>query len=109
MSIRILLADDHTMVREALRALLEKEQDVSVVGEAGDGNETLELARRFSPDIVLMDVGMPNMDGIETTSKLLALLPKVKVIALSAHSEKRFVTGMLEAGAAGYIVKSNAG
>lgn len=109
MSIRVLLADDHTMVRQALRGLVEKDQDVAVVAEAKDGQEALARAEEFAPDIVIMDVGMPGMNGIEATKRLLAGQPGIKVVALSAYADKRFVLGMLDAGAVGYIIKSEAG
>jgi len=109
MSIRVILADDHTMVRQALRVLLESDKDVSVVAEAKDGREALALAWEFVPDIVIMDVGMPDMNGIEATKRLLEAQPGIKVLALSAYSDKRFVLGMLEAGALGYVIKSEAG
>ena len=105
MSIRILLADDHGIVREGLRSLLEKEADVEVVGEAEDGRVALNLVRELAPDIVVMDITMPNLNGIEATYEIVSELPKVKVIALSIHSHKRFVADMLKAGASGYILK----
>ena len=109
MTIRILLADDHVMVRQALRNLLESEAELLVVAEAGDGSEVLALCVEFAPDIVIIDVGMPNMNGIEATKQLLARHPNIKVLALSASAEKRLVLGMLEAGATGYIIKAEAG
>lgn len=109
MAIRVLLADDHVMVRQALRNLLEGEAELLVVAEASDGSEVLALCAEFTPDIVIIDVGMPNMNGIEATKQLLASHPNIKVLALSASAEKRFVLGMLEAGATGYIIKAEAG
>ena len=109
MAIRVLLADDHVMVRQALRNLLESEAELLVVAEAGDGSEVLALCVEFAPDIVIIDVGMPNMNGIEATKQLLARHPNIKVLALSASAEKRLVLGMLEAGATGYIIKAEAG
>ena len=109
MSIRIVLADDHKMILAALRSLLEKEIDISVVGEAGDGTALLDLVERTAPDVVVVDVGMPGMNGIEATRRLLAVRPLLKVIALSAYSDKRFVLEMLEAGAKGYLIKASAG
>ena len=109
MSIRIVLADDHKMILAALRSLLEKEIDIAVVGEAGDGTALLELVERTAPDVVVVDVGMPGMNGIEATRRLLAVRPVLKVIALSAYSDKRFVLEMLEAGAKGYLIKASAG
>jgi two-component system NarL family response regulator len=109
MSIRIVLADDHKMILAALRSLLEKEIDIAVVGEAGDGPALLELVERTAPDIAVVDVGMPGMNGIEATRRLLAARPVLKVIALSAYSDKRFVLEMLDAGARGYLIKASAG
>lgn len=109
MSIRIVLADDHKMILAALRSLLEKEIDIAVVGEAADGPALLELVERTAADVVVVDVGMPGMNGIEATRRLLAAHPLMKVIALSAFSDKRFVLEMLEAGARGYLIKASAG
>jgi DNA-binding NarL/FixJ family response regulator len=109
MSIRIVLADDHKMILAALRSLLEKEIDIAVVGEAEDGTALLELVERTAPDVAVVDVGMPGMNGIEATRRLLAARPLLKVIALSAYSDKRFVLEMLEAGAKGYLIKASAG
>ncbi len=109
MSIRIVLADDHKMILAALRSLLEKEIDITVVGEAEDGTALVELVERTAPDVVVVDVGMPGMNGIEATRRLLAARPLLKVIALSAYSNKRFVLEMLAAGARGYLIKASAG
>ncbi|MBI2277655.1 MAG: response regulator transcription factor [Dechloromonas sp.] len=106
MTIRVLLADDHKILREALKGILEREHDITLVGEACDGAEALELAKELLPDVVLMDIGMPVMGGIESARNLIALHDGVKVIALSTFSERRIVTQMLDAGARGYIVKS---
>ncbi len=105
MSIRILLADDHGIIRQGLHLLLEKQPDIKVIGEAEDGQKALELVRQLMPDIVIMDVTMPNLNGINATSHITKEFPKVKVLALSIHSDKRFVADMLMAGAAGYILK----
>jgi two-component system NarL family response regulator len=106
MAIRILLADDHKILREALKGILEREHDIALVGEANDGAETIKLTREVHPDIVLMDIGMPVMGGIEAARILLAEQPELKVIALSTYSDRRIVLQMLDAGARGYIVKS---
>ena len=105
MSITILLADDHKIMREGLRSLLEKRSDMEVVAEAEDGTTTVNLARELKPDLVIMDVTMPDMNGMEATRRIIAELPRVKVIALSMHSDRRFVAGMLSAGASGYLLK----
>jgi two-component system response regulator NreC len=105
MSIRILLADDHKIIREGLRSLLEKEPDLEVVAEAGNGAKTVKLARKLKPEIVIMDITMPDLNGIEATRQIIGELPNIKVIALSMHSDRRFVVGMLKAGASGYLLK----
>ena len=105
MSIRILLADDHGIIRQGLRSLLEKQSDMEVVGEAEDGQKALALVRQLVPDIVIMDITMPSINGVDATRQITAEFPHVKVIALSIHSNKRFVSDMLKAGASGYILK----
>ncbi len=107
--IRVVLADDHKMILAALRSLLAKESDIEVVGDAADGHALLELAGRTAPDVAVVDIGMPSMNGIEATQQLLAVHPALKVIALSAYSDRRFVMEMLDAGARGYLVKASAG
>ena len=109
MSIRILLADDHRMMREGLRLILELATGVEVVGEADNGRTALEMARRLRPDVVVMDIGMQDLNGVEATRRLKARHPKIKVIGLSMYSDKRYVLGMLEAGASGYVLKCAAG
>lgn len=108
MNLRIVLADDHRMFREVLRELVEKNTDNRVVGETGDGRDVLELVRECSPDLVLMDIGMPGLNGIEATRQVLAAYPQVRVIALSAYSDQRYVSEMLKAGAKGYVLKAAA-
>jgi two-component system response regulator NreC len=103
--IRILLAEDHKIVRDGLRSLLEKNDELQVVGEAANGQSAIELSHDLLPDIVLMDIGMPVMNGIEATEKIIAEQPGVKVLALSMHSDKRFIASMMEAGASGYLLK----
>ena len=108
---RIILADDHQMVRQGLRQLLESEPDMEVVGEAEDGRILVAVAAELSPDVVVMDVSMPHLNGIEATRQIRnAKDPKdaPKVIALSASSVRRFMLDMFEAGAAGYVVKTSA-
>jgi DNA-binding NarL/FixJ family response regulator len=109
MATRILLVDDHALVREGLRALLTSNAETQVIGEASTGREALELARNLDPDVILMDVGMPDLNGFEATRQMKSTAPGARVIALSTHSDKRYVLAMLEAGARGYIVKSAAG
>jgi DNA-binding NarL/FixJ family response regulator len=105
LSIRILLADDHQIVRDGLRALLEKEPDMEVVGEAADGRTAVRLALKLRPQIVLIDVSMPDMNGVEAARQILAEAPDIKVLALSMHADKRYVGAMLRAGAVGYLLK----
>jgi DNA-binding NarL/FixJ family response regulator len=105
MSVRIILADDHKIVREGLRALIEKRPGFEVIAEAEDGRTTVKLTRELSPDMVIMDIAMPDMNGIEATRRIIEQVPNVKVIALSMHSDIRFVIEMLKAGASGYLLK----
>lgn len=104
--IRILIADDHAFVREGTRRILEQEPDLEVVAEAGDGEETVKLASKLKPDVAIIDVAMPKVDGIEATRQIKALCPSVAVLVLSAYDDDQFVFGLLEAGAAGYLLKS---
>lgn len=105
MSIRVVLVDDHHIMRKGLKALLEKYADISVVGEAGNGRDALGLIRKTDSDVVVMDVSMPDMNGIEATRQIKEESPFIKVIALSMHSDKLFVEGMLKAGVSGYLLK----
>ncbi|GAB4294537.1 MAG: response regulator transcription factor [Myxococcota bacterium] len=104
-TIRILIADDHKIMREGLKSLIDKQGDLEVVGEAENGREAVKLAEKLVPDIVLMDVAMPDLNGAEATKRLLAVQPNLKVLALSMHSDKMFVLNMLKAGAMGYLLK----
>jgi DNA-binding NarL/FixJ family response regulator len=105
MSIRILLADDHKITRQGLRSLLEKQQDMEVVAEAENGRIAVRLAAEMAPDVVIMDVTMPDLNGVEATRQIVDTSPDIKVIALSMHSDTTFVTEMLKSGAAGYLLK----
>ena len=109
MTIRVLLVDDHTMFREALRLMLEKEPDIEVVGELGEGAAIVETVDLLTPDVVVMDVSMPNVNGMDATRRLIARHPTVRVVALSAHNYKQFIMEMIDAGAIAYVVKSAAG
>jgi len=108
MTCRILLADDHKIVRDGLRALIGKEMGMEVIAEADTGRRALSLSRKLTPDIVIMDVSMPELNGMDATRQILEELPSVKVIALSMHSQKQFVEGMLKAGVSGYLLKDSA-
>ena len=105
---RILIADDHRIVREGLRALIEKEDDLEIVGMASNGRQAMQMARKLKPNVVLMDIAMPDLNGVDATSQIVHELPGVKVIALSMHSEKQLIDGMLRAGASGYLLKESA-
>jgi two-component system response regulator NreC len=104
-TIRIILADDHKITREGLINMLESKPDMEVIAEAKNGREAVELARELRPDVVVMDVTMPDLNGIDATRKIIRNSRYVKVIGLSMHSDKRFVRGMIEAGASGYLLK----
>lgn len=105
--IRILLADDHSVVRIGLRALLDQQADLEVVAEAADGRECILLAEQFSPDVVMMDVAMPNLNGIEATRRVLAANPSTRVVMLSMHQDESYVLQALRAGATGYLLKDS--
>jgi len=106
MSIRIILADDHAIVRHGLSRSFQQEEDVEVIAQAKDGRSTVQLARELSPDVVVMDIGMPDLNGIEATRQITRESPQVKVIALSMHSSRKYVTEMFKAGASGYLLKN---
>jgi two-component system response regulator NreC len=103
--IKVIIAEDHQIVREGLRSMLEREPWIKVVGEAEEGRTTLRLARELAPDVIIMDVAMPELNGIEATRQIVAEFPKIKVIALSMHDDRRFVLNMIKAGAKGYLLK----
>ena len=105
MSTRILLVDDHGIVREGLRSVLEREDGLEVVGEAEDGREAFGFVGSLMPDIIVMDITMPNLNGVDATRQIVREFPNVRVIALSMHSNRMFVTNMLKAGASGYVLK----
>src|SRR5580698_5108116 len=105
--IRILLADDHAVVRQGFRMLLSAHEDLEIVGEAGNGREAVELAARLRPDVVVMDVTMPELNGIEATRRLTADNPHVRVVALSMHKDSVYVREILRAGARGYLLKDS--
>lgn len=103
---KVLIADDHGIVRQGLASLISKQPNINVVGEAKDGQEALNLARELSPDIIIMDVSMPNLNGADATRLILSENPGIRVIALSMHTEKRIVRDIIQAGAIAYVLKS---
>lgn len=105
--IKVLLAEDHTIVRKGLCSLLEDEEDIKVVGEAADGQEAVEKVQQLQPDVVVMDISMPKLNGLEATRQIKKLNPGVKVLVLTLHSEKKYIVSLLKAGAAGYLVKES--
>jgi DNA-binding NarL/FixJ family response regulator len=109
MKVRIVLADDHAMMREGLRAIIGKEPGMEIVGEAENGKQTAELVGKAGAHLIVMDVAMPDLNGIEATRQVLKAHPSVKVVALSGHTNRGFVREMLKAGASAYVLKSRAG
>jgi two-component system response regulator NreC len=107
-SIRILLADDHTIMRGGLRLLLERQPDFSVVAEASDGREAVEQAAASTPDVVVLDIAMPNLSGIEAATRINQMLPHTAIVILSMHSDEGYVLRALKAGAKGYLLKDSA-
>lgn len=105
MSIRILLADDHTIVLQGLSRFLQEQEGMEVVGQAKDGPSVVELARELAPDVVIMDISMPGLSGIEATRQIRQENPDIKIIGLSMHAAKRYVQEMCKAGACGYLLK----
>ena len=108
MNIRLVLADDHAMMREGLKSMIGKESDMQVVGEAENGKQTLDLVRKVAPHVVVMDIAMPDLNGIEATRKILKAKPTIKVVGLSGHPNRELVREMLKAGACAYVLKSRA-
>jgi len=106
MKIRVVIADDHQIFRDGLITLLEGEDDIEIIGTAKNGIEAVNLARSLYPDLIIMDITMPEMDGIEATSRLKTEKPGIKIVALSMHSDRQFVKRMLKAGIDAYLLKS---
>jgi NarL family two-component system response regulator LiaR len=104
--IKVLLAEDHAIVRDGTHQLVEREPDMEVVGEASDGEEAVELATRLQPDVIIMDIAMPKLNGIEATEKIKALYPAVAVLILTAYDNDQYIRALLKAGAAGYLLKN---
>ncbi len=107
MTIRIILADDHKLMRDGLHALLEREKGLEVIATAENGRVAVQLTRKLSPDVVVMDVSMPEMNGIEASRQILSEKPDTRIVALSMHSDRRFVEGMLRAGVSSYVLKDS--
>lgn len=105
MSIRVILCDDHRVIRQGLRNLIDQQEDMEVIAEAENGREAIDLIAELEPDVVVMDVAMPELNGIEATRKIIDESPEVKVLALSMHADKHYAAGMLGAGASGYLLK----
>ncbi len=108
MPTKILICDDHKIIREGLRALIEGQSGMDVVAEAENGKKAVDLVHKLSPEVVVLDIGMPELNGVEATRQILQLNPKTKIISLSMYSDQRFVIEMLRAGAAGYVLKDSA-
>jgi two-component system response regulator NreC len=108
MSVRIILADDHKIMREGLRALLAKQKEIEVIAEADSGRGVIELCSQLHPDVVVIDISMPDLNGIDAARQIIREAPDIKVIALSMHSDKKYVKEMLAAGASGYLLKDAA-
>jgi DNA-binding NarL/FixJ family response regulator len=106
--IRLILADDHVLVRAGIKALLEKIANVKIAGEANDGREVLELVKALKPQLVLMDIAMPGLNGLEATARITNMFPEVKVIILSMHQNEEYYWQALKAGASGYLLKKSA-
>ncbi|MHC4534373.1 MAG: response regulator [Planctomycetota bacterium] len=105
MNLKILIAEDHLIVREGLHALINRQDDMEIVGEADNGKAAIELAKELKPDVIIMDVSMPGMNGIEATRQIKTEMPDIKVIALSAYDNREYVMGMVKAGVSGYLLK----
>ena len=108
MAIKILLADDHRIFRESLSTLLEQQTDIEIIAQANNGQTAVQLAKKLLPDVVIMDIGMPDLNGIEATRQILSKESQIKIIALSMYSDRKFVAEMLKAGASGYLLKDSA-
>jgi two-component system response regulator NreC len=106
--IKIIIADDHTIFRQGLRMLLAQEDDMEVIGEAADGIEALELAKKLNPDIILLDIAMPNMDGVQVAGRIKKSLPQIKIIVLTSYSDDQFLYEFLKLGVSGFVLKDSA-
>ncbi len=108
MKITVIIADDHMIVRDGLRSLLEKQPDIEVVAEADNGRTALKHVQQLSPNVIIMDIGMRELNGIDATRQIISKFPDAKILALSMYSDKQFIKGMLKAGASGYMLKDSA-
>jgi NarL family two-component system response regulator LiaR len=108
-AVKVLLAEDHIITRQGIKKLLEDETDIQVVGEAGDGEEAVNLVKEKHPDLVIMDIAMPKLNGIEATRKIKAINPTIVVLILTAYDDDEYIFGLLDAGAAGYLLKTASG
>jgi DNA-binding NarL/FixJ family response regulator len=106
--IKVLIADDHVIFRQGLRLLLEREKDIQVIGESGDGPETILQAQKLKPDIILLDISMPKMDGVEVARRLKKILPDIKIIILTTYSDDQFIFELIKIGVSGYVLKESA-
>ena len=106
--LRILIAEDHLSVREGFKLIIESQEDMEVVGEAGDGRAAVELARQLQPDIVLMDISMPELNGLKATAKLKRVAPDIKILTLTRHTDEAYLKELLQAGVSGYVLKQSA-
>ena len=107
--IKVLIADDHQVLREGLRLLFEKTPDIEVIGEASDGEEVIAKAKELSPDIILMDISMPEINGLEASGRIIREMPEIKILLLSVHESDEYLAEMLNLGLAGYILKTASG
>ena len=107
-NLRILIAEDHKTVREGLKMIVESQDDMEVVGEAGDGREAIRLAQELKPDIILMDISMPVLNGLTASAKLNRIMPKVKILTLTRHTDEAYLQELLQAGVSGYVLKQSA-
>jgi DNA-binding NarL/FixJ family response regulator len=108
-ALKVLIADDHEIVRQGLRSMLEAQRDCQVVGEAGDGRQAVTLTKELNPDVVILDIGMPTLNGLEATRQILKMRPQTKVLILTMHESDSVIREVLDAGARGYILKTDAG
>lgn len=107
--LRVVLADDHAIIRDGLKLLIDAQPDMTVVGEAGDGRSAVAQAQELVPDVIIMDISMPQLNGVEATTQLTAIVPAIKVLVLSVHEESNYVRRLFAAGARGYVLKRSAG